>query len=161
VTHLAIICTPDMAQDGWVLSLAIARQLRDAGLSWTPERGDRFVVADRDMDDEVFVLSDMTIELHHYPGGPVIGFNGTTEWALDSVGQQDALWVPTESQLRELLGAAFVRLERFNDGHRVMVSRAGVERSISAPTAADAYGLALLDAIRAFQDAERAHEWAE
>ena len=92
---------------------AIARQLRDAGLSWTPERGDRFVVADRDMDDEVFVLSDMTIELHHYPGGPVIGFNGTTEWALDSVEQQDALWVPAEPQLRELLGAAFVRLERF------------------------------------------------
>ena len=35
-----------------MLSLAIARQLRDAGLSWTPQRGDRFVVADRDMDGD-------------------------------------------------------------------------------------------------------------
>jgi hypothetical protein len=87
-----------------VLSVTIARRLRDAGLSWTPQRGDRFVVADRDMDDEVFVLSDMTIEVHRYPGGPVIGFNGTTEWALDSVDQQDALWMPLEHQLRELLG---------------------------------------------------------
>ena len=110
-----------------MLSVAIARQLRDAGLPWTPQRGDRFVVADRDMDDEVFVLSDMTIEVHHYPGGPVIGFNGTTEWALDSVEQQDALWVPAEHQLRELLGAAFVRLEKFDDAHRVVVSRAGAE----------------------------------
>jgi hypothetical protein len=139
-----------------VLSVAIARQLRDAGLTWTPERGDRFVVIDRDMDDEVFVVSDMTIELHHYPGGPVIGFNGTTEWALDSVGQQDALWMPAENQLRELLGAAFVRLEKFDHNHRVVLSRDGVETSVSAVSAVDAYGLALLNDIRVFPDANRA-----
>ena len=139
-----------------MLSVEIARRLRDAGLSWTPARGDRFVVADRDMDDEVFVLSDMTIEVHRYPGGPVIGFNGTTEWALDSVDQQDALWVPAEHQLRELLGAAFVRLEKFDGNHRVVVSRAGVETSVVAASAADAYGLALLDDIRVFPDAHRA-----
>jgi hypothetical protein len=144
-----------------VLSVAIARRLREAGLSWTPARGDRFVVADRDMDDEVFVLSDMTIEVHHYPGGPVIGFNGTTEWALDSVDQQDALWVPSEQQLRELLDAAFVRLEKFDGHHRVVVSRAGVEASVIADTAADAYGLALLELIRAFPDARRASVQAE
>jgi hypothetical protein len=139
-----------------MLSVEIARRLRDAGLSWTPARGDRFVVADRGMDDEVFVLSDMTIEVHHYPGGPVIGFNGTTEWALDSVGQEEALWVPSEQQLREQLGAAFVRLEKFDGGHRVVVSRAGVDASVVAPIAADAYGLALLQLIRAFPDARRA-----
>lgn len=138
-----------------MLAIEIARRLRDAGLSWTPARGDRFVVADRGMDDEVFVLSDMTIEVHHYPGGPVIGFNGTTEWALDSVGQQDALWLPTEHQLRELLGNAFVRLERSGGGHRVVVSRNGVESSVDAAHAADAYGLALLDDLREFPDAKR------
>ena len=121
-----------------MLSLAIARQLRDAGLTWTPQLGDRFVVADRDMDDDVFVLSDMTIEVHHYPGGPVIGFNGTTEWALDSLEQQDALWVPAEHQLRDLLGASFVRLERFPGGHRVVVTRSGVETAVSAESAEDA-----------------------
>jgi hypothetical protein len=139
-----------------MLSVEIARWLRDAGLSWTPARGDRFVVADRGMDDEVFVLSDMTIEVHQYPGGPVIGFNGTTEWALDSVAQQDALWVPTEHQLRELLGVSFVRLERFSGNHRVVVSRDGVETSVVAASAADAYGLALLDDIMVFPDAHRA-----
>jgi hypothetical protein len=147
--------TPPPRKDGRVLSLDIARRLREAGLSWTPARGDRFVVADRDMDDEVFVLSDMTIEVHHYPGGPVIGFNGTTEWALDSLGQEEALWVPSEQQLRELLGAAFARLESFDGTHRVVVSRAGVETSVLAATAADAYGLALLESIRAFPDAKR------
>jgi hypothetical protein len=143
-------------EDGRVLSVEIARRLRDAGLSWTPARGDRFVVVDRDMDDEVFVLSDMTIEVHHYPGGPVIGFNGTTEWALDSVDQQDALWVPSEQQLRELLDATFVRLERFDGRHRVVVGQAGVETSVVAETATDAYGLALLDLIRVFPDAHQA-----
>jgi hypothetical protein len=150
-----------LAQDGRVLSVAIARRLRDAGLSWTPERGDQFVVADRGMDDEVFVLSDMTIEVHRYPGGPVIGFNGTTEWALDSLDQRDALWVPAEHQLRELLGAAFVRLERSDGSHRVVVTRAGVEASVSAPSATDAYGLALFEVIRAFPDAQQAIKWAE
>lgn len=144
-----------------MLSVAIAHRLRDAGLSWTPQRGDRFVVADRDMDDEVFVLSDMTTEVHRYPGGPVIGFNGTTEWALDSVDQQDVLWVPAEHQLRQLLGTAFVRLERFADAHRVVVSLAGIETSVVAAMVADAYGLALLEVIRAFPDANLAIGWAE
>jgi hypothetical protein len=150
-----------VAQDGRVLSVATARRLRDAGLCWTPTRGDAFVVADRGMDDEVFVVSDMTIEVRHYPGGPVIGFNGTTEWALDSLEQQDALWVPAEHQLRELLGAAFVRLARSAFGYQVFISRDGFETSVSAGTAADAYGLALLAVIRAFPDAQHARAWAE
>jgi hypothetical protein len=150
-----------MSEDGCVLSLSIARRLRDAGLSWTPQRGDRFVVADRDMDDEVFVLSDMTIEVHRYSGGPVIGFNGTTEWALDSVDQRDALWIPAEHQLRELLGAAFVRLERRDDDHRVVISRDGVEDASVADHVADAYGLALLGVIKAFPGANLASGLAE
>jgi hypothetical protein len=150
-----------VSEDGRVLSLAIARRLRNAGLSWTPQRGDRFVVADRDMDNEVFVLSDMTIEVHRYPGGPVIGFNGTTEWALDSVDQQDALWIPAEHQLRELLGAAFVRLEKYDGAHRVVVSLAGVETSVESAGVADAYGLALLETIRVFPDANQAFGLAE
>jgi hypothetical protein len=144
-----------------VLSVAIARRLRNAGLSWTPQRGDRFVVADRDMDDDVFVLSDMTIEVHRYPGGPVIGFNGTTEWALDSVDQQDALWIPAEHQLRELLGAAFVRLERYDDAHRVVFSLAGVEKSVVAPSVADTYGLAVLESLKVYPDANFASGLAE
>jgi hypothetical protein len=136
-----------------VISVDLARALRDAGLSWTPRRGDRFIVLDRDMDDEVFVLSDMTIEVHEYPGGPVFGFNGTTEWALDSLEQHDALWLPGEHQLRDRLGPAFDRLERSADGYRVHTrGSAPVAQgsSYDAPDASDAYALALLDHIGAF-----------
>jgi hypothetical protein len=150
-----------MSEDGCVLSLAIARQLRDAGVSWAPQRGDRFVVADRDMDDEVFVLSDMTTEVHRYAGGPVIGFNGTTEWALDSIDQRDALWIPAEHQLRELLGAAFVRLEKLAGEHRVVFSKGGNEFTAVAANVADAYGLALLGTIHAFPGANLASGLAE
>jgi hypothetical protein len=129
-----------------VISVGLARRLRAAGLRWQPANGDRFVVADRGMDDEVFVLSDMTVDLHHYPSGPVIGFNGTTEWALDSLDQDDALWLPAEHQLRALLGAAIVRLERTADGYDVVLrdgSAAGEVRT-SGPNPAEAYGRALL-----------------
>lgn len=102
-----------------MISLDLARALRAAGLDWTPAAGDRFIVPDREMDDEVFVISDMAIEVHEYAAGREIGFNGTTEWALDSVEQQAVVWLPRETQLRELLGESFVRLERGADGYLV------------------------------------------
>ncbi len=136
-----------------MISVDLARALRDAGLHWTPRRGDRFIVLDRDMDEEVFVFSDMTIELHQFPAGPVFGFNGTTEWALDSLEQRDALWLPGEQQLRDELGVAFDRLERVDDGYRVRTrgnAATGDASSYAAPDAADAYALALLDHLGAF-----------
>ncbi|GAA4355836.1 pilus assembly protein CpaE [Angustibacter luteus] len=105
-----------------MLTLELARRLQTAGLTWTPCPGDRFAIPDRDMDDDVFVLSDMTVEVHDLPSGRVIGFNGTTEWALDEVAQRDALWIPREDQLRELLGDRFVRLESVGAGFAVVVS---------------------------------------
>jgi hypothetical protein len=137
-----------MTQDGAVLSLASARALRDAGLHWTPVRGDSFVMPDREMDAHVFVLSDMTIEVHQFPAGPVIGFNGTTEWALDSIDQSEALWVPAEHQLRELLGEAFVGLAPTGDGYRVTLRIDGVTSGFDGPDAAEAYASALLHLLR-------------
>lgn len=107
------------AQDGGVITLEQARRLRKAGALWVPAAGDRFVVPDREMDDDVFVVSDMTVEVHDYPGGKVIGFNGTTEWALDSIEQREVVWLPREEQLRALLGSVFVRLEVTDDGYSV------------------------------------------
>ena len=101
-------------------------------------------MADRDMDDEVFVLSDMTVELQDFPTGPVIGFNGTTEWALDSLDQSDALWLPAEDQLRERLGASFTRLERTGRTYVVTITIDGEPRLFPASDPAEAYGLALL-----------------
>lgn len=138
-----------VAQNRGVISVALARRLRDGGLRWDPAPGDRFVVADRGMDDEVFTLSDMTVEVHRFASGDVIGFNGTVEWALDSVEARNALWLPGEAQLRERLGSTFRRLVReAPDGAapqwRVELEVAGRPVVTRDPDAAQAYGLALL-----------------
>jgi hypothetical protein len=98
-----------------MLTRELAQSLRRAGLCWTPAKGDRFVVPDRDLDDEVFVVSDMVVEAVDVPdGGRLLAFNGTTEWALDSLEAGEAIWLPREDQLRSRLGDAFVSLERLD-----------------------------------------------
>ncbi|HKG51733.1 MAG TPA: hypothetical protein VKB14_14950 [Actinomycetales bacterium] len=127
-----------------MISIDLARRLRSAGVSWTPKRGDRFVVPDRDMDDDVFVVSDMVIEVHHAPGGSFMGFNGTTEWALDSVEEHKVLWLPREDQLRELIGDRLLRLERTPKGWDVVTGTESDELVTSADDVETAYGTALL-----------------
>lgn len=131
------------------LSVALARKLRDAGLQWSPQVGDRFVVADRGMDSDVFVLSDMTIEVHDLPEGRVIGFNGTVEWALDSINKDEAVWLPRETQLRELLAGTFRGLDRTETGWRVRTEVNAAPHASEDPDAEQAYGLALLQLIEA------------
>jgi hypothetical protein len=135
-----------------VLSVDLAQRLRAAGLRWTPARGDRFVLPRRDMDDEVFVLSDMTVDVHELTGGKVIGFNGVTEWALDSVDVHEALWLPVEHQLRGLLGGLFHRLEVERGHFTVTVRRADGEHTYGADDAEEAYGAALLDLLAELSD---------
>jgi hypothetical protein len=135
-----------------VISLDLARQLRDAGVRWAPARGDRFIVADRDMDDDVFVLSDMTVEVRQLPQGQVIGFNGTTEWALDSVEDEHAVWLPRESQLRDLLGGTFRQLDRPDGRWRVSIEVNGRPGTSEHEDAEQAYGLALLELLAAVRD---------
>ena len=132
-----------------MISVALARQLRDSGLRWHPAAGDRFVVADRGMDDEVFTLADMTVDVHNFPGGAVIGFNGTVEWALDSIDVQASVWLPSEAQLRERLGGAFVSLDRDGADWRVRLTVAGRPVVVTDPRPAEAYGRALLELINA------------
>ena len=108
-----------------MITLDLARRLRSAQVAWDPAPGDRFQVPDRDMDDEVFVVSDMVVEVRQLPAGAILAFNGTTEWALDSVGKQEVLWLPREDQLRTLLGDAFVALESTPGGWIVTVERGG------------------------------------
>jgi hypothetical protein len=127
-----------------VIGVHVAQQLREAGLTWKPSYGDRFAIPDRDLDDEVFVLSNMTIEVYRVAEGRVIGFNGTTEWALDDVSIEEALWLPREDQLRELLGGTFRILRRVTDGYDVEMSLLGEDRTFSAPSAEEAYAAALL-----------------
>lgn len=154
------------------LPVDLAAALRRAGLRWHPTAGDRFVVTDGTLDGDVFTVSDMVVELiGENTGGQVLGFNGTTEWALDSVPVEAALWLPREGQLRRLLGSTFRRLEADDDGYRVTValtepavepgrpSPAGAgpstsggaadpgEQSFTGSTAVESYGRALLHLI--------------
>ena len=127
-----------------MISVELARRLREAGLEWKPAAGDRFVIADRDMDAEVFVVSHLTIDVRDTPGGPVFLFNGTTEWALDSVAKTDAVWLPHEAQLRVALGPAFRSLEPLGDGWVVTVERDGQDVREVDVDAERAYARALL-----------------
>lgn len=127
-----------------MISTELATRLRDAGLTWKPTDGDRFHIDAPELAAEVFTVSTLTIEPHHYPTGTVLGFNGTTEWALDSVDIEDTLWLPREDQLRSLLGRTFRSLVHDGDTHVVEVDLLGERRTFAAPEAADAYGQALL-----------------
>ncbi|MBV9592314.1 MAG: pilus assembly protein CpaE [Actinobacteria bacterium] len=130
-----------------MISVGLARRLRDGGLRWDPQRGDRFVVVDRGMDEDIFVLSDMTIEVHKFPDGDLIGFNGTTEWALDSIDPKHSVWLPSESQLRERLGATLVSLRRVETGWQVKCRVGQRELSAIRDDAAEAYGACLLHLV--------------
>jgi hypothetical protein len=132
-----------------MISVELARKLRDGGLRWDPQPGDRFVVADRGMDDEVFTLSEMTVDVHDFPGGRVIGFNGTVEWALDSIEAHNSVWLPSETQLRERLGGTFVRLDRAGGQWQVTLDVNGHPVAVADEDAAEAYGRALLALINA------------
>jgi hypothetical protein len=139
-----------------VISLDLARRLLDAGLQWSPQKGDRFVLPDRNMDADVFVISEMVVEVRDFPAGRVLAFNGTTEWALDSVEASEGVWMPREAQLRELLGDTFVSLERLSvdaadgaDGYAVTVSvRGRQERHVDIDSEC-AYARALLSLLAA------------
>jgi hypothetical protein len=132
-----------------VLGLDVAQQLREAGLVWKPGSGDRFAIPDRGLEDQVFVLSHMTIEVHSLPEGRVIGFNGTTEWAMDDLEIEEALWLPREDQLRELLGGTFRALRRVEPGYELEMDLLGEVRTFAAGAAEDAYAAALLHLLAA------------
>jgi hypothetical protein len=127
-----------------VISVELAQALADGAVLWQPRPGDRFTITRDSLLGQVFWVSDLTIELHHFADQSVLGFNGTTEWALDSVPIDLALWLPREDQLRGLLGERFVSLAP-QDGHWVVTVRdgAGTDAFVD-PDAECAYALALL-----------------
>jgi hypothetical protein len=137
-----------------MITVELARALRTAGLRWHPDTGDRFVIDKPGVDEDVYTVSEMTVERHDHPTGVELGFNGTTEWALDSVAAADSLWLPREDQLRDLLGPAFVGLARLagQDDHvlwTVTARIAGADRTFASADPAVAYGEALAAYIAA------------
>lgn len=130
-----------------MLSVDSAAALAAAGIAWEPRAGDRFTVRAPELLGVVFWVSDLTIDVQHYADDTILAFNGTTEWALDSVELDKALWLPREDQLRELIGSRLVALVRQPQGWRVeyRLVPGGAVRSLSSPDPEEAYAGALLD----------------
>jgi len=133
-----------------MITTEMAVELARRGLPWKPASGDRFHVPDRDLDEEVFVVSGMSIEFSDLPSGTEMRFNGTVEWALDSIAQREVVWLPREDQLRAALGDRFLRLESVTGGYAVVLadpSLAGGEARHVDIDAERAYGRALLSVL--------------
>ena len=135
-----------------MITRELAVTLREAGLVWHPAEGDRFQLdlpddVELEAEADVFTVSEMTIEARQTPSGTDLAFNGTTEWALDAVTLADAVWLPREDQLRDLLRGTFRSLVRLDDTFRVVVEIAGDALEFEHPDPAQAYGRALLELI--------------
>ena len=127
-----------------MISRELAYELRPL-LSWTPRNGDQFFIPRPEITDSIFTVSDMVVELIVKNGESRFHFNGTVEWALDSIESDDVVWLPREDQLRDLLGDYFLSLDYSSAGYVVSVRGPGRAFHTDAePTAADAYGRALV-----------------
>jgi hypothetical protein len=138
-----------------MLSLSLARQLKEAGLEWQPALNDFFAIPDRGMDDEVFVLSDIFANVEWLRGQLAVTFHGAVEWALDHVLVTEVLWLPSETQLREELqrrlaeaGTSEVHLVSTREGCMCEFRLEGQQRRFEAPDASEAYAAALLSMLR-------------
>jgi hypothetical protein len=138
-----------------MLSLALARKLKAAGLLWVASDNDYFAIPDRGMDDRVFVLADMQAQLDVFRGWPVVTFHGTAEWALDYILTSEVVWIPREDQMISLLltllpdnSGTPISLNIGKHGSRCTISWGNRNLSFEAATVADAYGQALLFALQ-------------
>jgi hypothetical protein len=137
-----------------MISLNLARKLKKAGLVWTPVLNDFFAIPDRDLDEKIFVLSDMAIFIQLLRGHPSLVFHGTPEWALDYILVSEVVWLPSESQLREKLEILLIDepqptliFTSGHDGYACRIHFQGERLSFEAFGANDAYGLALLHVL--------------
>lgn len=130
-----------------MISPDLARRLHDAGLAWTPANGDRFWLPDRELEQEVFTVSDMVVEVRDYPTGRVLALNGTTEWALDAIEDHEAVWLPRLDQLLERLDRHFLSLTARSGGHVVRLQVGEQQENHVDVGAADAAARAVLSLI--------------
>jgi hypothetical protein len=134
-----------------MISLELAQQLKLSNLAWSPAKNDFFVIPDRDLDDTVFVVNDISVVVQSLQGHLAVTFHGVVEWALDHIWVAELVWLPTESQLRELLEQHLIGqsepilvLISTADGYRCEIQFKGEFLAFEAFGASDAYGLALL-----------------
>lgn len=137
-----------------MISLSLAKRLKEAGLVWQAGVNDYFAIPDRDMDDRIFVISDLLSNLSLLRGWPVVTFHGTAEWALDYILTKEVVWLPREDQLRQLLlesstAEKVTSLQLTFDGthYRCTVILEVEELQAESASATDAYGQVLLQLL--------------
>ena len=134
-----------------MISLELAQRLKKAGLVWKASNHHFFAIPDRELDDRVFVISDLMAHLDLFRGWPVVTFHGAVEWALDYILTTNVVWMPTEEQLREELAAflsvantPFLQLNWLNGHYCCEIDFDEQRHQFEAQTASEAYGQALL-----------------
>jgi hypothetical protein len=136
-----------------MIDVDLARELKRAGLAWQPAEHDWFAIPDTELAGQVFVVSQQTTTVEVLKGQPALTFHGSSEWALDYLYTTDAVWLPSETQLRQaverMAGAgAALALERTAEGYRCRGGTDGLAWDESAPSAEQAYAKALLAVLR-------------
>jgi len=137
-----------------MIGLETAQKLKAAGLHWEPAQGDRFAVPDRGMDDRVFVINDIATIIETIQGAQMVTFHGTPEWALDYVYLGEAVWLPEEGQLRQLLedclaakGVTVYDLLFADERFTCRFAWHDAALAFAAEDAAEAYAVALLHVL--------------
>jgi hypothetical protein len=141
-----------------MIALSLARELKRSGLAWTPTACDFFGIPDRGLDDKVFVISDMLVNLALIGNEAAVTFQGSVEWALDYLVVSELVWLPTEAQLREQIEQYLpgepqpvVRLSRTTVGYTCEIRYRGEHLAFEAFGASEAYA----EALRYVLDARR------
>jgi hypothetical protein len=107
------------------------------------------------MDEKLFVISDLLVNIEQLQGIQIVSFQGAPEWALDYLVTSDVIWVPTETQLRQRLESALLAggglelsLHTTIAGVRLNIVYRGQGFSFDARDAQDVYAQALLYLLR-------------
>ena len=137
-----------------MISSELAIRLKRAGLEWRPAERDFFMMPEHNLDEQIFVVSALPALVQNFHSEMSITFHGSIEWALDYVLLSEAVWLPTETQMRVLLADAIgvdapLRLDRTAAGYRVRIAFGPDLVDFDAADAEAAYALALLHVLGA------------
>lgn len=138
-----------------MIPLQLAYDLKKAGLVWKAGMHDFFAIPEHDMDERIFVITDVMAYLELLQGWPVVTFHGTAEWGLDYIFSHEVVWMPTEEQLRTELvnllkqnNTFFLQLTLLADGYSCQIQLQDQPDTFTAPTAVECYALALLQMLK-------------
>jgi hypothetical protein len=142
-----------------MIDVDLARELKRAGLAWQPAEHDCFTIPDTELAGQIFVVSQQTTTVEVLKGQPALTFHGSSEWALDYLYTTDAIWLPSETQLRQrlerLAGAgSALALERTAEGYRCYGGRDGLAWDEAAASAEAAYAQGVLAVLRQRDEAD-------